>query len=376
MLVVRSGDAFPVALDTASVSHDDRRVRGGDGGGRIEIRGLEKYYGQQRVLCGIDLTIESGEFFSLLGPSGCGKTTTLRMIGGFEPIEIGSIRIDGADMKGVMPERRPVNTVFQSYALFPHQTVEQNVAFGLRFQDCSKSERARRVGEALELVRLSAFGSRRPHQLSGGQQQRVALARALVLRPKVLLLDEPLGALDAKLRRTLQFELKELHREVGITFVYVTHDQEEALTMSDRLAVMKDGEIEQIGAPRDVYDSPESIYVADFLGLANLLPATVPVAGTIQVAGRGFVAPTGAVVGDCTVFARPERLRVVGVDAGVVNGSVTDVVFVGSTTHIRVAVAERELQIVVPNDGDTRVPVPGSAIGVEIPADAVRLLPR
>jgi spermidine/putrescine transport system ATP-binding protein len=358
------------------VSHDDRRVSGGGGGGRIEIRGLEKYYGQHRVLCGIDLTIESGEFFSLLGPSGCGKTTTLRMIGGFEPIEIGSIRIDGADMKGVMPERRPVNTVFQSYALFPHQTVEQNVGFGLRFQDCSKAERARRVGEALDLVRLSTFASRRPHQLSGGQQQRVALARALVLRPKVLLLDEPLGALDAKLRRTLQFELKELHREVGITFVYVTHDQEEALTMSDRLAVMKDGEIEQIGAPRDVYDSPDSIYVADFLGLANLLPATVPVAGKIEVAGRGFGAPTGEVRGDCTVFARPERLRVVDVDAGVVNGSVTNVVFVGSTTHIRVAVAERELQIVVPNDGDTRVPVPGSAIGVDIPADAIRLLPR
>jgi spermidine/putrescine transport system ATP-binding protein len=246
----------------------------------------------------------------------------------------------------------------------------------LRFQDCSKSERARRVGEALELVRLSDYASRRPHQLSGGQQQRVALARALVLRPKVLLLDEPLGALDAKLRRTLQFELKELHREVGITFVYVTHDQEEALTMSDRLAVMKDGEIEQIGAPREVYDSPDSIYVADFLGLANLLPARVPKDGTIEVAGRGFAGPTGDVLGDCTVFARPERLRVVAVDEGVVSGSVSDVVFVGSTTHIRVAVLERELQIVVPNDGDTRVPVPGASIGVAIPADAIRLLPR
>ena len=221
------------------------------GGGRIEIRSLGKYYGDQQVLRGIDLTIEAGEFFSLLGPSGCGKTTTLRMIGGFEPIEIGSIRIDGVDMAGVTPERRPVNTVFQNYALFPHQTVEQNVGFGLRFQDCIEAG-ALRVGSARRSSWFdsSSFAGRRPHQLSGGQQQRVALARALVLRPKVLLLDEPLGALDAKLRRTLQFELKELHREVGITFVYVTHDQEEALTMSDRLAVMNEGEIEQIGAPQ------------------------------------------------------------------------------------------------------------------------------
>jgi spermidine/putrescine transport system ATP-binding protein len=362
------------ALDSAFVTSQAESAPAGRGG-RIEICALEKYYGDQHVLRGIDVDIEAGEFFSLLGPSGCGKTTTLRMIGGFEPIELGSIRIDGADMKGVMPERRPVNTVFQSYALFPHQTVEQNVGFGLRFQDCTKADRARRVGEALELVRLSNLASRRPHQLSGGQQQRVALARALVLRPKVLLLDEPLGALDAKLRRTLQFELKALHREVGITFVYVTHDQEEALTMSDRLAVMKEGEIEQIGAPRDVYESPASIYVADFLGLANLLPATVPSRGTIEVGGRGFAVPTGDTVGACTVFARPERLKVVGVDEGMVSGTVTDVVFVGSTTHIRVAVDARELQIVVTNDGDTRVPVPGSPIGVDIPNDAVRLLP-
>ena len=363
----------PEGLDNASVSRDAASTAGR--GGRIEIRALEKYYGEQQVLRGIDVTIEAGEFFSLLGPSGCGKTTTLRMIGGFEPIELGSISIDGSDMKGVMPERRPVNTVFQSYALFPHQTVEQNVGFGLRFQDCSKADAARRVGEALELVRLSSFAKRRPHQLSGGQQQRVALARALVLRPKVLLLDEPLGALDAKLRRTLQFELKELHREVGITFVYVTHDQEEALTMSDRLAVMREGEIEQIGAPRDVYDSPASVYVADFLGLANLLPATVSSAGTIEVGGRSFAASTGDMRGECTVFARPERLRVVDDTDGTVSGTVTDVVFVGSTSHIRVDVSGHEVQVVIANDGGTRVPVPGSSVGIDIPADAVRLLP-
>jgi spermidine/putrescine transport system ATP-binding protein len=222
---------------------------------------------------------------------------------------------------------------------------------------------------------MGGLAGRRPHQLSGGQQQRVALARALVLRPKVLLLDEPLGALDAKLRRALQFELKELHREVGITFVYVTHDQEEALTMSDRLAVMNEGEIEQIGAPQEVYDSPTSIYVADFLGLANLMPARVRAAGTVEIEGRGLAAPTGTVVGECTVVARPERLRVVAAGEGLLSGSVTDVVFVGSMTHIRVAVAERELQIVVANDGDTRVPVPGSTVGIDIPPDAVRLLP-
>jgi spermidine/putrescine transport system ATP-binding protein len=345
-------------------------------GGRIELVGLTKSYGEQLVLKGIDLAVESGEFFSLLGPSGCGKTTTLRLIGGFEENQAGRILIDGTDIAGVPPERRPVNTVFQSYALFPHLSVADNVAFGLRFQQCTKDERRRRVGESLELVQLGEYATRKPHQLSGGQQQRVALARALVLRPRVLLLDEPLGALDAKLRRALQFELKALHREVGITFVYVTHDQEEALTMSDRLAVMREGEIEQVGAPRDVYDSPASTYVADFLGLANLLPAHVARSGTIEVGGRAFDAPTGDTTGACTVFARPERLRIVDPDAGLVSGPVTDVVFVGSTSHIRVAVADRDLQIVVPNDGDTRVPVPGVTVGVDIPADAIRLLAR
>ncbi len=345
-------------------------------GGRIDLVGLSKSFGDQLVLKGIDLTIESGEFFSLLGPSGCGKTTTLRLIGGFEHNESGKVLIDGVDIAGVAPEKRPVNTVFQSYALFPHLSVADNVGFGLRFQDCSKDDRRRRVGEALALVRLERFADRKPHQLSGGQQQRVALARALVLRPRVLLLDEPLGALDAKLRRTLQLELKELHREVGITFVYVTHDQEEALTMSDRLAVMRDGEIEQVGAPRDVYDAPASAYVADFLGLANLLGANVPESGTINVDGRSFNGPTGDVRGDCTVFVRPERLRIVTVEDGDVSGPVKDVVFVGSTSHIKVLVGDRELQIVVPNDGTTWVPTPGTDVGVAISPDAIRVLER
>ncbi len=350
-------------------------------GGRIELVSLNKSYGEQRVLKGIDLTIESGEFFSLLGPSGCGKTTTLRLIGGFEAIESGSILIDGADIAGVPPEQRPVNTVFQSYALFPHLSVADNVGFGLRFQGCPKSERARRVGEALELVRLGDLARRRPHQLSGGQQQRVALARALVLRPRVLLLDEPLGALDAKLRRALQFELKELHREVGITFVYVTHDQEEALTMSDRLAVMRAGEIEQVGAPRDVYDAPETTYVADFLGLANLVPAEVTAVDSVRIDGRSYSAPTGEhPVGPCTVFVRPERVQVVDVEGegadGLLQGPVTDVVFVGSTTHLLVRIGDRDLQIVLPNDGVAWVPAPGTTIGVELPFGALRLLAR
>ena len=369
-------DALDITAMAASPATDTSPppVAGGRGG-RIELTNLTKSYGQQVVLKGIDLTIESGEFFSLLGPSGCGKTTTLRLIGGFEHNESGSIRIDGVDIAGVAPEKRPVNTVFQSYALFPHLSVEDNVAFGLRFQDCPKAERAKRVGEALELVQLGDYAKRRPHMLSGGQQQRVALARALVLRPRVLLLDEPLGALDAKLRRALQFELKELHREVGITFVYVTHDQEEALTMSDRLAVMKDGEVEQIGTPFDVYNSPASTYVADFLGLANLLPANVPTAGTLLVDDRSFEVPTGDVRGRCTVFVRPERLKVVTPEAGTVTGVVDYVVFVGSTTHVKFLIDSRPLQVVIPNDGSSWVPAPGTAAGVDIPLDAIRLLP-
>jgi spermidine/putrescine transport system ATP-binding protein len=343
-------------------------------GGRIELVALKKSYGTQLVLRGIDLAIESGEFFSLIGPSGCGKTTTLRLIGGFESNESGAVLIDGVDIAGVTPEKRPVNTVFQSYALFPHMSVADNVGFGLRFQEGSKADRSRRIGEALELVRLSEFAKRKPHQLSGGQQQRVALARALVLRPRVLLLDEPLGALDAKLRRALQFELKALHREVGITFVYVTHDQEEALTMSDRLAVMRDGAIEQVGPPQEVYDSPTSTYVADFLGLANLLPATVVGRGRVSFEGAEIAASTNAATGRCTVFARPERLSVVDVAAGDLTGLVTDVVFVGSTTHVRVEVSGHELQIVSSNDGTAWVPAPGTQVGVSVPADAVRIL--
>jgi spermidine/putrescine transport system ATP-binding protein len=343
------------------------------GGGRIELTSLSKWYGEQHVLDAIDLVIEPGEFFSLLGPSGCGKTTTLRLIGGFEPIEHGSVRIDGVEMQGVPPEQRPVNTVFQSYALFPHKTVAQNVAFGLRFQSATKAEVQRRVGEALELVRLNGFETRKPHQMSGGQQQRVALARSLVLRPKVLLLDEPLGALDAKLRRVLQVELRALHREVGITFVYVTHDQEEALTMSDRLAVMNTGRIEQVGAPRDVYDEPATTYVADFLGLANLLPAVADDRG-ITVLGTQVAMDAGGAAGECTVLVRPERLLLVAPTAGHVRCQVEHVVFAGAATHVHLRAGEQVLQAVVPNDGSSLAAVEGGEVGVLLQPDALRRL--
>lgn len=343
------------------------------GGGRIELTGLSKWYGEQQVLDEIDLVIEPGEFFSLLGPSGCGKTTTLRLIGGFEEIESGSVRIDDVDMQGIPPEKRPVNTVFQSYALFPHKNVADNVMFGLRFQDCTKAEARRRVAEALDLVRLSEYSKRKPHQLSGGQQQRVALARSLVLRPKVLLLDEPLGALDAKLRRVLQVELRALHREVGITFVYVTHDQEEALTMSDRLAVMNTGRIEQVGAPREVYDEPANKYVADFLGLANLLPATCDGSG-VEVLGARVAADRRGVSGACTVLVRPERLALVPPTDGQLRAQVDHVVFAGAATHLHLRVGSHELQAVVPNDGSALAAVEGGEVGLLLKPDALRVL--
>ena len=259
----------------------------------VVLEGVSKGFDDVAAVDDVSLEVGSGEFFSLLGPSGCGKTTTLRMIAGFERPDAGRIVIGDADVTEMPPHLRPVNTVFQSYALFPHLSVEQNVGFGLRFKSVSKDERRRRVGEALELVRLGGLGQRRPHQLSGGQQQRVALARALVLSPSVLLLDEPLGALDAKLRRELQVELKSIQREIGITFLYVTHDQEEALTMSDRLAVMASGKVEQLGAPRDVYERPETAFVADFLGVSNLMRARVLDGSRVDVGGVTLSAGDG-----------------------------------------------------------------------------------
>ncbi len=240
----------------------------------VRLERVRKRFGDVEVVRGIDLDIRDGEFFSLLGPSGCGKTTLLRMIAGFEEPSEGKVYIAGKDMTGVPPYRRPVNTVFQNYALFPHMSVEQNIAFGLRMKGMAREEIARRVAGALELVNMQGLEKRRPHQLSGGQRQRVALARALVNEPEVLLLDEPLSALDLKLRQELRVELMNLQERLGITFIFVTHDQEEALVMSDRIAVMNRGLVEQVGATEDVYELPRTPFVARFLGDSNLIPAT------------------------------------------------------------------------------------------------------
>jgi spermidine/putrescine transport system ATP-binding protein len=328
----------------------------------------------------VSLAIESGEFFSLLGPSGCGKTTSLRMIAGFERPDAGRILIGDADVTETPPHRRPVNTVFQSYALFPHLTVEQNVAFGLRFTDVPKDEGRRRVVELLELVSLADFGERRPHQLSGGQQQRVALARALVLSPSVLLLDEPLGALDAKLRRGLQVELKSLQRDVGITFLYVTHDQEEALTMSDRLAVMESGRIQQLGSPREVYEEPQTAFVADFLGVSNLMSGTGDGSGSVTVEGVRLEARCGdtRAAGDVRVTIRPERIELEpegGEGANRLRCRVRELVYLGSTTQVFVLTdSGASLQALVANTGLPPPYARGDAVTAHLPADALRAL--
>jgi spermidine/putrescine transport system ATP-binding protein len=283
--------------------------------GQLVLRSLTKRFGDALAVDSLDLDIAPGEFFSLLGASGCGKTTTLRMVAGFERPDAGSIVLDGRDLTEASPHRRPVNTVFQSYALFPFLDVRDNVAFGLKYQHLSRQEERQRVGRALALVEMEGYAGRKPHQLSGGQQQRVALARALVLEPTVLLLDEPMGALDAKLRKQLQVELRSLQRTVGTTFVYVTHDQEEALTMSDRLAVLRDGRLMQVGTPSEVYSSPSNAYVAGFLGTANLLEAVVTdVTGDLascRVGAAELVVPATAAThrgATVSLVLRPERI--------------------------------------------------------------------
>jgi len=354
-------------------------------GGSVSVVSLHKSYGEVPAVRGIDLDIAAGEFFSLLGPSGCGKTTTLRMIAGFETPTSGEIRIDGTDVSRVPANDRPVNTVFQNYALFPFMSVEDNVAFGLRYQKVGKADAKRKVGEALEMVRMGQYAKRKPGQLSGGQQQRVALARAIVLGPRVLLLDEPLGALDAKLRKTLQIELKSLQESLGITFIYVTHDQEEALTMSDRMAVMAGGLIEQVGTPAEIYDAPATAYVADFLGSANVLDVeVVGPAGdgrtTVRVGGetltcRGVAAPGPG--DDIRLVIRPERLLLEATDeeAGSLSGTVVRTVYQGATTDIIVAVADGSELVVRRPSERAGHHTAGEQVTVHCRADAMRLLP-
>ncbi|MDT4911343.1 MAG: putative spermidine/putrescine transport system ATP-binding protein [Pseudonocardiales bacterium] len=297
----------------------------------IRLRALRKVFGSVVAVDGIDLDIADGEFFAVLGPSGSGKTTVLRMIAGFETPTAGTIELAGMDATRVPPFRRDVNTVFQDYALFPHMTVAENVGYGLRVRRVAKAERARRVREALDMVRLPDVSGRRPSELSGGQRQRIALARALINRPRVLLLDEPLGALDLKLREQMQVELKAIQREVGITFVFVTHDQDEALTLCDRLAVMRDGRIEQIGAAADVYEQPATRFVAEFVGTSNVISG----AAARRILGS-----------DETATVRPEKVRVypagsapVRPDGDVrVDGVVREVVYAGAATRVVVDV--------------------------------------
>src|SRR5499427_2191085 len=319
----------------------------------IELSGVVKEF-QARgevitAVAGIDLDIGEGEFFSLLGPSGCGKTTTMRMIAGFEEPTLGVIRLHGQDVTNVAPNKRDVNMVFQSYALFPHMNVFENVAFGLRRKAVAKPEITRRVGEMLEIVDMAGRSERRPRELSGGQQQRVALARALVNHPRALLLDEPLGALDLKLRQAMQVELKRIQREVGITFVYVTHDQGEALTMSDRIAVMNDGAIEHLGTPREIYEHPKTRFVAGFIGTSNLLSGTVTRVGlgeaVIEVSPEErIIVPVhdpGLTPGSpLELTVRPEKIQLSTTrpaDRGcLLRGSVTEVVYLGTSTNFSV----------------------------------------
>ncbi len=309
----------------------------------IRIENVTKRFGEHTAVDDISLTIEQGEFFSLLGPSGCGKTTTLRMLAGFEVPTEGSIRLEGQPVEKVPPYKRDVNMVFQSYALFDHLDIADNVAFGLRRKKVPKDEIRQRVSDALQLVNLSERATARTNELSGGQRQRVALARALVNRPKVLLLDEPLGALDLKLRRQMQVELKQIQREVGITFVYVTHDQEEALSMSDRIAVMNDGRVAQCGAPEDIYEHPSEEFVAGFIGISNLIEGVVVDGGKVRISNGLQLAaslPADVDPGDTVnLSVRPEKIAVDDLEEGMVSleGTVVSRVYLGVSTQITVS---------------------------------------
>ena len=338
----------PLDADTVAIARETPGARSAARGSAVELRGVVKRYGEVTAVQEATLLIGEGEFFSLLGPSGCGKTTTLSLIGGFVEPDAGEILIQGRAMVGTPPHRRPVNTVFQSFALFPHMTVAENIAFGLRMRRTPAPEIRRRVEGMLELTSLHGLGERRPSQLSGGQQQRVALARALVNQPAVLLLDEPLGSLDLKLRRQMQLELSRIQREVGITFVYVTHDQEEAMTMSDRIAVMDGGRVVQVGSPQDIYETPVSRFVADFIGSSNVLAGRVIEAGeaavAVQLAGgeRVRIPRTPGLRAGlvASVVVRPDRIEVTdgAVPEGwnALGGRVVKVSYLG--THLQIVV--------------------------------------
>ncbi|MGR3497059.1 ABC transporter ATP-binding protein [Citreimonas sp.] len=332
----------------------------------IEISEVTKTYGTGasafRALDRVSVTIRQNEFFTLLGPSGCGKTTLLRVIAGFVDPTEGTVTLEDKDLLRLAPYERPVNTVFQSYALFPHMTVAENIGFGLEMQGKPSDEVRRTVSDMLDLVRMTPLADRRTSEISGGQQQRVALARALAPRPRVLLLDEPLSALDFKLRKEMQLELKRLQSETGITFIFVTHDQEEALTMSDRVAVMNAGSIRQIGSPQDIYDRPAERFVADFIGDTNFLPgeltgqdgerSTVRLASGIEIAARPVDGPRGPI----TLAVRPEHAELAGEGAGLLPGRLSEVVYIGTDTHFHVDLDDGTRFVV------RRQNVPGEAV--------------
>ena len=351
----------------------------------IEFKDIHKHYGDYHALRGITATIREGEFFSLLGPSGCGKTTLLRTIAGFEELTEGRILLFGQEIDHLPPNRRPVNTVFQQYALFPHMTVAENVAFGLQMLGRGRAEVERVVGEMLELVRLPQLASRRPQQLSGGQQQRVALARALATHPKVLLLDEPLSALDLKLRQEMRGELKNLQRETGITFIFVTHDQEEALTMSDRIAVMSSGDVRQVGRPDEIYERPVDRFVAGFIGETNLLEATLVERAqgrAICALGNGerlLVEDHSAALGErVTLLLRPEKvtLRPDGDTGAALCGTVQSLVYFGTDTQYRIDIGGGRSLLARAQNAQGARPAfaPGARVALQVAPGAAQIL--
>ena len=345
----------------------------------VEIRSVVKRYGTVTALRGVSLTIGDNQFFTLLGPSGCGKTTLLRLIAGFEAVSEGEVHLFGEDIAGLEPNLRPVNTVFQNYALFPHMSVLDNVAFGLKMKGMDLAAREARAGQMLEMVHLSDFADRMPQQLSGGQQQRVALARALAPEPRVLLLDEPLSALDLKLRQAMRVELKQLQEQTGITFIFVTHDQEEALTMSDQIAVMSNGRVQQIGTARQIYEAPANRFVADFIGETNLLPVEVETvvegrATVVLPGGHRVLCPADAATpGRHHLSIRPERISLS--DAGDIRAVVERVIYLGTDLQILTRLpGGTPLHLRLQNSARIAAPHAGATVGLHLEEGAARLL--
>lgn len=348
----------------------------------IDILNMTKRYGNFAALKNVSLSIRDNEFFTLLGPSGCGKTTLLRTIAGFESISEGAIKLYGEDIADLPPNKRPVNTVFQQYALFPHMDVTANVMFGLLQLGQDKATARARADEVLSMVQLTQFADRLPSQLSGGQQQRVALARALAPKPKVLLLDEPLSALDLKLRQAVRRELQQIQQDTGITFVFVTHDQEEALTMSDRIAVIADGHVQQVGSARDIYETPLNKFVADFIGETNLIDVSVTDvadgnATCILPGGAKFTCPAavGAVAGNGHLSVRPERVALTVPTEGLLQGVALRQTYLGTDMHVDIGLSDGEtLTVRLQNSEGTHIPETGEAVGLNFEAVAARVL--